>query len=107
MKLWIPDRVYFEPLAIEYPIGEKIFNFCKKNNIEIFKTTSHNQVRGIPGSTEKAKFANAKKTLVVGRKKSLKLLVLSPYNHYLKTRLLFVCVLPLIDKDYQKRVCVV
>ncbi|WP_432402392.1 spore photoproduct lyase [Wukongibacter sp. M2B1] len=82
MKLWIPDRVYFEPLAIEYPIGEKIFNFCKKNNIEIFKTTSHNQVRGIPGSTEKAKFANAKKTLVVGRKKSLNLDVCKPSAHY-------------------------
>jgi len=82
MKLWMPDRVYFEPSALNYPLGEKIYNFCEKNRIEILKTTSHNQVRGIPGKDEKAKFANAKKTLVVGTKKSLKLDVCKPSAHY-------------------------
>lgn len=82
MKPWIPDRVYFEAKALEYPLGRKIFDFCNKNNIEILRTTSHNQVRGIPGNTEKARFANAKKTLVVGTKKSLKLEVCKPSAHY-------------------------
>lgn len=82
MKLWMPERVYFEPLALEYPVGQKIFNFCKENDIEILKTTSHNQVRGIPGNDEKSKFANAKKTLVVGTKKSLQLDVCKPSAHY-------------------------
>lgn len=82
MKLWIPDRVYFEPSALEYSLGKEIHDFCQKNNIEILKTTSHNQVRGIPGESEKAKFANAKKTLVVGTKKSLKLEVCKPSAHF-------------------------
>lgn len=82
MKLWIPDRVYFEPLALEYPLGRKIYDFCQKKNIEILKTTSHNQVRGIPGENEKSKFANAKKTLVVGTKKSLKLEVCKPSANF-------------------------
>ncbi len=82
MKLWMPDRVYFEPSSLEYTLGEKIHSFCKKNNIEILETTSHNQVRGIPGKNERAKFANAKKTLVVGTKKSLKLDVCKPSAHY-------------------------
>lgn len=82
MKPWMPDRVYFEPEAREYPIGKKIYEYCTENNIEILETTSHSQVRGIPGNNERAKFANAKKTLVVGIKKNLKLEVCKPSAHY-------------------------
>ncbi len=82
MIIWMPDRVYFEPLSLEYPLGQKIHSFCKEKNIEILKTTSHNQVRNIPGKDEKSKYANAKKTLVVGTKKSLKLEVCKPSAHY-------------------------
>lgn len=82
MRLWMPDRVYFEPEALNFPMGEKIHKFCKNNNIPIFETTSHYQVRDIPGETEKAKYANAKRTLVVGTKKSLKLDVCKPSAHY-------------------------
>ncbi len=82
MKLWMPDRVYFEPAAMAYPMGERIQKFCMDHQIPILKTTSHNQVRDIPGETEKARFANAKKTLVVGVKKSLKLDVCKPSAHF-------------------------
>ncbi len=70
MKLWMPDRVYFEPIAYDYPMGRKIQDFCNKNQIPILETTSHNQVRDIPGDTEKERYANAKRTLVVGTKKA-------------------------------------
>lgn len=82
MKLWMPDRVYFEPSALEFPMGERIYKFCREHDVPILKTTSHHQVRDIPGDTEKAKFANAKKTLVVGTKKSLSLDVCKPSAHY-------------------------
>ncbi|WP_129597948.1 spore photoproduct lyase [Anaerophilus nitritogenes] len=81
-NLWIPDRVYFEPVAMEFSIGKRILSFCKEHNIPILQTTSHNQVRDIPGKTAKEKFANAKKTLVVGTKKSLKLEVCKPSADY-------------------------
>ena len=82
MKLWMPDRVYFEPGARDYPLGKRIYHFCLENDIPIFNTTSHNQVKGIPGKTEKEKFSNAKRTLVVGTKKSMKLEVCKPSAHY-------------------------
>ncbi|SHJ61615.1 spore photoproduct lyase family protein [Paramaledivibacter caminithermalis] len=69
MKPLVPDRVYFEPLALEYPLNQKTYNYCEKNNIEILNTTSHNQVRDMLGKNEKAKFAAAKKTLIVGTDK--------------------------------------
>ena len=82
MELWIPDRVYFEPSAREYPAGERIYQYCVDKDIPVLTTTSHNQVKGIPGETEKEKFANAKKTLVVGTKKSMKFEVCKPSAHY-------------------------
>ncbi len=82
MRLWMPDRVFFEPSAQAYPMGQKILEFCENHKIPILETTSHNQIRGIPGENEKAKYANAKKTLVVGTKKSLKLDVCKPSAHY-------------------------
>lgn len=78
MKLFKPDRAYFEPAALNYELGKTIKAYCDENNIQQFKTTSHSQVRGIPGENEKEKFKNAKKTLVVGTKKSLKLDVCRP-----------------------------
>ncbi|KXG76476.1 spore photoproduct lyase [Thermotalea metallivorans] len=82
MKLWMPDRVYFEPAALEFPMGERIYKFCMEHDIPILKTTSHHQVRNIPGDTDREKFSNAKKTLVVGTKKSLSLDVCKPSAHY-------------------------
>ncbi len=82
MKLWMPDRVYFEAEALKHPIGKRIETFCKNNDIEILQTTAHHQVRNIPGKTEKEKFANAKKTLVVGLKKSMDLCDCRPSAHY-------------------------
>lgn len=82
MRLWMPQRVYFEPSALNYPMGQQIYAYCKENGIPILQTTSHNQVRGIPGETEKVRYANARKTLVVGTKKSMKLDVCKPSAHY-------------------------
>ncbi|MBO8155050.1 MAG: spore photoproduct lyase [Bacillaceae bacterium] len=72
MKPFVPDFVFFEPRALEYPLGQKLFEYYQDLNIPIKETTSHNQVRGIPGDTELEAYRNAKRTLVVGLKKSLK-----------------------------------
>ncbi|AOY75202.1 Spore photoproduct lyase [Clostridium formicaceticum] len=82
MQFWVPDRVYFEPSAKETIVGKRILAFCEDKNIPILHTTSHNQVRGLPGKDEKAKYAAAKKTLIVGTKKSLQLEVCKPSAHY-------------------------
>ncbi|MDR5659143.1 spore photoproduct lyase [Serpentinicella sp. ANB-PHB4] len=82
MKLWTPDRVYFEPTAKNTAVGQRVLDYCKSKSIPILQTTSHNQVRDLPGKDEKEKYASAKKTLVVGTKRSMKFDVCKPSAHY-------------------------
>lgn len=72
LKAFEPDYVFFEPKSLDYPLGKQLYKRFKDRNIPIQMTTSHNQVRGIAGSTELEKYRNAKRTLVVGVRKTLK-----------------------------------
>ncbi len=79
MDLFMPERVFFEPSSLKYPLGEKLYSlFSSKENIEVIKASMQNVYRSIPGKTEKEKYARSKKTLVVAAKKSLKLDVCKP-----------------------------
>ena len=71
MKRFDPDLVFFEPNALEYPLGQKLYQHFEEAGIPIRMTTSHNRVTGIPGETETEKYRNAKRTLVVGIRKTL------------------------------------
>ncbi|MFT9848069.1 spore photoproduct lyase [Aneurinibacillus sp. REN35] len=66
-----PDQVFFEPNALNYPLGQELMERFKTLGIPIHMTTSHNQVRGIQGESELEKYRNAKRTLVVGVRKTL------------------------------------
>lgn len=72
MELFIPQLVYIEPKALDYELGRELKEKFEKMGIEIRETTSHNQVRNIPGENENQKYRNAKATLVVGVRKTLK-----------------------------------
>lgn len=50
--------------------------------IDIRYTTSHNQVRNIPGETPLQKYRNAKSTLVIGVRKTLKFDTSKPSAEY-------------------------
>lgn len=82
MNLWVPDRVYFEPSAKTSLVGKRVLEFCREHSVPTLLTTSHNQVRDLPGKDDKSKYAAAKKTLIVGTKRSLKLEVCKPSAHY-------------------------
>ncbi|MCY0900689.1 MAG: spore photoproduct lyase [Firmicutes bacterium] len=71
MRLFIPDFAFFEPEALQYPIGREIEQRLRALNVPIRETTSHNRVTGIPGDTPNEKYKNAKNTLVVGLRKTL------------------------------------
>ncbi|MBN6186037.1 spore photoproduct lyase [Aneurinibacillus sp. BA2021] len=71
IKEFEPDQVFFEPHALDYPLGRELMERFKARDIPIHMTTSHNQVRGIPGESELEKYRNAKRTLVVGVRKTL------------------------------------
>ncbi|NBI29455.1 spore photoproduct lyase [Chengkuizengella marina] len=82
MKPFIPQLVYFEPNALEYPLGKQLWQKFTDMGLEIRKTTSHNQVRNIPGDNELEKYRVAKSTLVVGIRKTLKFDTSKPSAEY-------------------------
>ena len=77
-----PERVFFEKGALSYPLGEKLYHDFQEQPIEVKFTTSHNRVTGIPGKSAMEKFFHAKRTLVVGVRKSREFATCRPSAHY-------------------------
>lgn len=71
VKPFVPQLVYIEPRARSYPLGRLLEKKFTEMGIEIRETTSHNQVRYIPGANDFQKYRNAKATLVIGVRKTL------------------------------------
>lgn len=69
--LFVPDLVYFEPGALAYPKGQQIMGWVQSQGIEHRMTTSHNRILDLPGATDAEKYRIAKRTLVVGVRKTL------------------------------------
>jgi spore photoproduct lyase len=82
LEPFMPQLVYFEPQALEYPLGRELKEKFEKLGIEMRETTSHNQVRGIPGDNELQQYRNAKSTLVVGLRRTLKFDTSKPSAEY-------------------------
>ncbi|WP_152398343.1 spore photoproduct lyase [Paenibacillus cellulositrophicus] len=71
-KPFVPDLVYFEPDALNYPKGQHIMEWVKSKDIPYRMTSSHNRITNLPGETDQEKYRNAKRTLVIGVRKTLK-----------------------------------
>ncbi len=82
MKLFMPQRVIFEPSSLEYPLGKEIYNFLQNKPVEIIKATARNAARFIPGKTPAEKYANSKRTILITINKSNKLDVCRPSADY-------------------------
>lgn len=80
--LFMPDYVFVEPNALNYALGEELYKRFQAEGIPIQMTTSHNQVRGIPGETDVEKYRNAKRTLVIGVRKTLTFETSKPSAEY-------------------------
>ena len=82
MKLFMPNRVIFDPSSLDYPLGKDVFNFFKNKPVEIIKATSRNGARYIPGTTPAEKYANSKKTILVTTNTNKKLDICRPSADY-------------------------
>lgn len=82
VKPFMPQLVYFEPKALDYPLGAELFRKFTDMGLEIRYTTSHNQVRNLPGENDFQKYRIAKSTLVVGIRKTLKFDTSKPSAEY-------------------------
>ena len=80
--LFWPRRVVFEKDALSYSKGEKLYRYFTSLDVPISYTTSHNRVTGIPGRTSLEKFNEAKKTLVVGVRRTLDFQSCRPSANY-------------------------
>ncbi|HHW08190.1 MAG TPA: spore photoproduct lyase [Clostridia bacterium] len=77
-----PKRVYFEPEALEYPLGRQLYERFKDQSTPIFMIKSHNRVTGIPGKAPREAYLAAKSTLVVGVRRTLDFATCKPSAHY-------------------------
>lgn len=79
---FVPKRAFFEPKALDYPLGQELHDRLKEMKVPIAFTGSHNRVTGIPGKTQQEAFGEAKRTLVVGIRKSTDFSGCKPSAHY-------------------------
>ncbi|CDN44931.1 MULTISPECIES: spore photoproduct lyase [Paenibacillus] len=70
--VFVPELVYFEPDSLNYPKGKRIHEWAVKQGLPIRMTTSHNRITNLPGDSELEQYKIAKRTLVVGIRKTLK-----------------------------------
>jgi len=79
---FMPELVYFEPDALYYPKGKQIHDWALQHHLPIRMTTSHNRITNLPGETDLQKYKIAKRTLVVGVRKTLKFDTSKPSAEY-------------------------
>ncbi|CAI6054980.1 spore photoproduct lyase [Cohnella sp. JJ-181] len=81
-KPFVPELVYFEPESLNYPMGVRIRDWALREGIPHRMTTSHNRITNLPGETETEQYKIAKRTLVVGLRKTLKFDTSKPSAEY-------------------------
>ncbi|AFM41181.1 spore photoproduct lyase [Desulfosporosinus acidiphilus SJ4] len=79
---FVPKRVFFEPKALEYPLGKTLVESFRALQIPVTPTSSHNRVTGIPGNNPAQAYREAKGTLVIGVRRSEKFQTCKPSAHY-------------------------
>lgn len=77
-----PKRVLIEQKALDYTLGAKLYDYFKDRDVELKIIKSHNRVTGIPGKTPQQGYFEAKRTLVIGVRKSEKFQTCKPSAHY-------------------------
>jgi len=82
MELFMPERVIFDPPSLEYPLGQKIYEYFKDKPVAIVRTGARTAARSIPGTTPAGMYGHAKKTLLVTVNKLKKLDVCKPSADY-------------------------
>ena len=80
--IFVPKRVFIEPAALEYELGRHLRDYFKTQDIPIIVTGSHNRITGIPGKTPQEGFLEAKRTMVIGVRKSREFQTCKPSAHY-------------------------
>lgn len=70
-KIFIPNKVYFEPKIKDYPIGYELYERYAGMGIPLFEIASHNSIEEFQKSPN-CEFANMKKNIILGVRKTHK-----------------------------------
>ncbi|MGI5921107.1 MAG: spore photoproduct lyase [Syntrophomonadaceae bacterium] len=80
---FVPQRVFFEEDALDYPQGKRMWKLFKSNPRIIIRVLKNKQrIIGIPGSTPQEAYREGKRTLVVGIRKTLTFQTCKPSAHF-------------------------
>lgn len=82
MKQFIPQQAYFEEDALSYHLGQKIYDQLQEMGVPIYKTTSHNRITGFTSKSIPENYYKAKRTLVIGVRRTLNFATCKPSAHY-------------------------
>lgn len=82
MESFTPSQVYYEPRVLEYELGRNLLDYFRRKKIPVKATTSHNRVTRISGKTAAEAYRTAKRTLVIGVRKSKAFQTCKPSAHY-------------------------
>lgn len=77
-----PKQVFFEEQALNYPLGQALWNYFEKLDAKVEMLSKSNRVTKIEGETQKEKYEYAKDVLVVGVRKTLEFENCKPSAHY-------------------------
>jgi len=80
--MYTPDRIFFEKEALNFPLGKKLLERFRREGKAVKYTSSHNRITALPGDTPAQKFVEAKRTLVVGVRRTLNFAGCKPSAHY-------------------------
>ena len=82
MKLFTPERIFFDPAALKYPLGQELYKNFLRTDVDVLQLSPQMAARHIPGTNEKEKYARSKKTLYITIKKGIRLDICKPSADY-------------------------
>ncbi|NLU49159.1 MAG: spore photoproduct lyase [Syntrophomonadaceae bacterium] len=80
---FVPHRVFFEEMALNYPIGRRMWElFRSRQGVSVRVLKPGQRVAGIPGGTPLEAYREGKRTVWVGVRKTLQFQSCKPSAHY-------------------------
>lgn len=79
---FVPRQAMFEEASLQYPLGRRLMDTLRKMGTPISIIGSHNRVPAERGLTAGAAYMRAKRTLIVGVRKSEQFQTCKPSAHY-------------------------